>query len=284
MKKREQFVKPNTGDSIRARGLKLHISTSATPEIIDFLTKSLADPSLKQAPENAEILKFARQRLVYRLSCSDICHSLICKTFPLSNLSSILRYKKYALAEFRNAEKARLLGIPVPRPYCYYERRQLGLVIGTGLVYEDVGDFRDVLSWARVLPGGYLEASSFAIPALVALYNSGVNHVDARDENILLKGSSADLSFRVIDWQYASFTAPRAEWLLEHLCAYFIRKAPVTLQDKLVENWSCKVARAADFPLPDDQLIARVRHLLVLRPSTRKRLRLIGTQTDNEES
>ncbi|RYG90050.1 hypothetical protein EU803_15660 [Loktanella sp. IMCC34160] len=199
------------------------------------------------------------------------------KTFPLSNVSSMLRYKKYAQTEYQNAERASLLGIPVPEPYCYFERRRFGLVIGTGLVYEDIGDFSDVLSLSKILPGGYLEASAFAIPALVALYNSGVNHVDARDENILLKGSPLGHTFRVIDWQYASFTAPRTDWLLEHLCAYFIRKAPATLQDILVEDWSCRVAEAADFPLSHDQLRARVRRLLAQRPSTRKRLRLIAT-------
>lgn len=264
----------------RLNSIGVRFSDSVDRKIIHYLSCALPDPSSRSAPSHATVLKSARQRLVYRWQPSLECRSVVAKTFPLSSIFSMIRYKKYAFSEFQNAITARRLGIPIPEVYCYFERRRLGFVVGSGLIYEDVGRFDDVLAWSLKLPGGYEEAAGLAIPAIVALFVSGVNHVDMRDENILLAREGHGMDFRLIDWQYASFVRPRADWLLEHLCAYFIRKAPVCNQAALLEEWCPRVLIAATSSVSSDLFERRVRLLLKKMPSTRSRLQLLKASSD----
>ncbi|WP_217639324.1 lipopolysaccharide kinase InaA family protein [Salinihabitans flavidus] len=240
-----------------------------------WLSEAVPDPSWTQAPENAEILKTARQRLVLRIFFGDAHPSLVAKMFPLRNISSMLRYKKYAYQEFCNGQEARARGIRVPRPYCYFHRRLFGLVTGSGLVTEDLAGHRDILQLSRTRPGGYLEASLLAIPALLSLYHAGVHHVDARDENILIAPNYDDgTKFSIIDWQYAAFFEPRSDWLLEHLCAHYIRKAPLGEREALLNDWVKRLHGQADMDTPLDIVKQRVERLLNARPSVRARLHL----------
>ena len=80
--------------------------------------------------------------------------------------------------------------------------------------------------------------------------------------------------FAVIDWQYAAFVTPRADWLLEYLAAYFIRMAPAEARAPLIADWLPALHRRADHPLAYPAFAGRVDRLLATRPSTRARLGL----------
>ena len=101
----------------------------------------------------------------------------------------------------------------------------------------------------------------------VQLFDAGVNHIDARDENILLGGDT----WAIIDWQYANFWQPRAPMLLEHLATYFIRNAPADAHGALLEDWLSELEQAACATQP---LRASVDRLLAHKQNTKARLAL----------
>ena len=237
--------------------------------------KALPDPSNHEPPEGAEILKSARQRLVLRLGVPPILNgSCVAKLFPLKNPMSRLRHRKYARREYLNLLTARAFGMPVPRPLAFFQRRRFGLVAGSGLLLEDLRHHRSIANLADEI-GSYSTAARYALPALIRLYCLGINHVDARDENILIARDTTDgQDFVVIDWQYANFPAARAPWLLEHLAAYFIRMAPEDAQKKLMQDWLTELHAKAEATSPITGFIDRVTGLIASRPSTKARLRL----------
>lgn len=213
-----------------------------------------------------ELLKSARQRLVLRMPYDG--QTVILKLFPLSNPASRLRYKKYALREFQNYDRARAAGIPSPRCFGYIERRSFGFVNLCGVILEDLAEYRDALQLSA--HGGYVQAAMRCIAPLGQLYETGVNHIDARDENILFR---ADVH-KIIDWQYASFVEPRAAWFLEHLSAYFIRKAPEVERVALENIWLWELHTTAAHGSEFDTFQTRVKTLLANRQGTRARLAL----------
>lgn len=123
-------------------------------------------------------------------------------------------------------------------------------------------------------PQGYSSAAKMGIPALVALYNAGAMHVDARDENIFIADSGNPQDFSIIDWQYARFHKPRSEWMLEHLAAYYIRNAPDAERSALCSEWLLELHQTAQHDLAFEEFSHRVEALLDARQSVRARLTL----------
>ncbi len=237
---------------------------------------SLPDPAHPIIRDDAEVLKCARQRLVLRLPVADLPGgSCIAKLFPLRNPISRLKHRKYALCEYQNYLAAHTLRMDAPMVWAFFQHRRFGFVAGSGLLVEDLRHYHDVVALAAE-SGDYPASALAAIPALKKLYSLGINHVDARDENILIAlGSEDGCDFRVIDWQYAAFCEPRADWLLEHLAAYFIRMAPSCERKRLLCEWLAALHLAAAPPILSlTALTNRVVRLLTTRPSTRARLAL----------
>lgn len=246
------------------------------PEVRETLAATLPDPARTDAPTGTEVLKSARQRLVLRMRVDlPDRDSVIAKLFPLKNPSSMLRYKKYAYREYLNTGRAQALGIPSPEPLAYVERRRFGLVIGSGLLLEDLTGHTDILRLASDIDGGYMASAMLAIPLFCKLFDTGVNHIDARDENLMIPKAATDGgAIRLIDWQYARFVAPRADWLLEYLCAYFIRLAPALEQAGLRAVWARALHDASGSVTEWDRFRRRVDKILEQKRSTRMRLNL----------
>jgi RIO-like serine/threonine protein kinase len=194
--------------------------------------------------------------------------------FPLRKVSAMLRYRKYAYREFLNGERARRRGIAAPIPYGYFHARWLGLVQGSGLITNDLTGYKDISQLSEE-KGDFLAAATLAIPAIVAQYNAGIYHGDFRDANLMIAPGSTDGSdYSLIDWQYASYVKPRQEWLLEHLCAFFITKSPRKHQETLLREGLARVHTAAQPDIPLIVLQQRVERLMRKKMSTRRRLQL----------
>ena len=228
-----------------------------------FLT-ALGDFEHPTLPPGGALLKQARQRFIARAPAPG--GSVVFKVFPLKNPISRLKFRKYACREFANLQTAQERGAPVPLPIAYFEKRRFGLVVACGLVMEDLRGWQDLKQIAGLPGESALTAAHRASAVLADLDRRGCLHVDARDENILV---SPDGAHRVIDWQYASFHAPNAPWLLEHLAAYYIRKSDAADQTGLNLDWLPKLALFAANP---DGFLGRVAALLREKPSTRARL------------
>ena len=156
--------------------------------------------------------------------------------FPLKNPISWLKYRKYAHREFINYHHARARKVAVPKIYAYVQKRTCGFVTGSGIIVECLNKYRDLMDIATHSPQGYSSAAKMGIPALVALYNAGAMHIDARDENIFIADTANPQDFSIIDWQYARFHKPRSEWMLEHLAAYYIRNALMLSAGRFVQR------------------------------------------------
>ena len=200
-----------------------------------------------------DILKKARQRLVVRIFVNG--SSMILKLFPLDKITSRLRHRKFARREFLNYRKANEVNIPTPKCYALIEQREFGMVRCSGVLLADISNSTDALLLSKSIP--YELAAEQCLPALSLLYEKGVNHIDAREENILF----SEGGWVIIDWQYAIFVNPRADWLLEHLAAYFIKKAPMSAQKKLEGQWLKKLHECADHHHDFELFHARVLQL-----------------------
>lgn len=237
------------------------------PALLDSQT-DFAAPTLA-APQ--KLLKQARQRFIYRTP--DARETVVVKLFPLSFIGSKLRHPKYAYREFWNTVRAKELGVAVPEPLCFIEKRHMGLVCCSGIVQQYLGSYTDLRSLYLAGQLSYREVARHAIPVLVEMFERGANHIDLRDENIMLDTTTGAL--KVIDWQYANFTAPRAPWLLEYLTAYFIRLAPEEYRAELSADWLPEVAKHAGLSQPETaQFVARARALLPNRAKVKQRLAL----------
>ncbi|MDG1494799.1 MAG: hypothetical protein P8Q91_02915 [Porticoccaceae bacterium] len=236
---------------------------------------SLPDPSSETAPEATKLLKQARQRLVLQMNATPLpSGKAVAKLFPLKSPFSRLRYRKYARKEFINYHEAAARKISVPKVYAYLEKRHFGFVAGSGIVIEWLEGQRDLLDIASNSLQGYARAAELGIPALVAMYDAGAMHIDARDENIFLPEQDPTSGYCVIDWQYASFHDPRSEWMLEHLAAYYIRNAPTDQRSALCDAWLLELHRQAHHSIDFESFSARVLALLGARQSVRARLQL----------
>ncbi|MEL6464114.1 MAG: lipopolysaccharide kinase InaA family protein [Pseudomonadota bacterium] len=147
---------------------------------------------------------------------------MVVKLFPLSLVSS-LKHRKYAATEFVNTLKADDLGLSVPRVHAYLEKRQGLRVSCVGIVFEELQGYQEL---SRLLRRGIFsveKCGTIAAETLAQLYAVGANHLDGRDANIMVHPETGQI--RVIDWQFANFVAPRAEWLLEHLAGFHLQRS-----------------------------------------------------------
>ncbi len=222
------------------------------------------------------MLKEWRRRYVARVAVPGADRTIIFKVCRLSDPFSWLTWRGYALRELEHMRLAQQRGIAVPRPFAFFVKRRLGVVVATGLVMEDLTGWRDLQTLARDSNVGTLGAARLAIAPLRRLYEIGALHADARDENILFSPSGTE--FSVIDWQHAAFHAPSAPWLLEHLAAYYIRKSADSAQAELIETWLPELAGASD-TAERRAFINRVVALLRKPPSTRARRALSPGRT-----
>ena len=249
--------------SVTPEGAEVYVlPQGSSPEEIGNILGRLGSLRRPSAGPGVDVLKQARQRFVARVPCAG--GSVIVKVFPLRSPLSWLRWRKYAWAEFRNQCQARERDCPVPRPLAFFLLRRFGFVVSSGLIMEDLHDWKDLRQLASG-PGDALSAAGFATEPLRRLVSTGCFHVDARDENILI---SPDRSrFAIIDWQYASFPDANQPWMMEHLAAYYLRKSDPTVRRLLLESWVSGLAKEEP-----GLFVERVKSLLASRPSTRARL------------
>lgn len=244
----------------------------AKPEFRNpLLLQSQADFAAPELTAPQTLLKQARQRFIYRTPTGT--DPVVVKLFPLSFIGSKLRHPKYAYREFCNTVRAKELGVSVPEPLCFIEKRRKGLVCCSGIVQQCLDSYADLRGLYHAGHVTYVQVARYATPVLIEMFERGANHIDLRDENIMLDRQTGVL--KIIDWQYANFTAPRAPWLLEYLTAYFIRLAPETYRAELAADWLPTVAEHAHLtPQETDQFIARTRALLPNRAKVKQRLAL----------
>lgn len=256
-------------------GISVWLTDEISIDEITAIFPVLPDPSSETLPSAAKLLKRARQRLVFQTAAAGLPgNKAVVKMFPLKNPISRLKYRKYARREFINYQKARDANVPVPRVYAYIEKRHFGFVSGSGIIIECLEGQRDLLDIASNSPEGYACAAKLGIPALVALYNAGAMHIDARDENIFLSNQDSSAEFCLIDWQYAAFHHSRSQWMLEHLAAYYIRNAPAVERSALCGDWLAELHKHAEHDIEFKIFSSRVEALLDARQSVRARLKL----------
>lgn len=251
-------------------GIAFWPTASATLQDIARFQTQLPDPSRTHIPQDATLLKSARQRHVVKLSgLLDSGAPVVAKLFPLKNPVSRLKHKKYARREFDNYLRAKECGLRTPNCYAFFQKKNAGLVSGSGVLIEFMAGFEDLSQ-----PPSYQAAAFDAIPALVSLFNAGAMHGDFRDENIFVRPKTDGKDHVIIDWQYAKFHTPKAKGLLEHLAAYFIRMAPETEKPALFENWLPRLFAAAEHPAELTDFVKDVQRVLHARPSVRQRMTL----------
>jgi hypothetical protein len=216
------------------------------------------------------LLKEGRQRFIF-VDPGKAAGAVI-KLFPLSLVFSKLKHSKYAYREFSNMQLAGGRGIPVPRAIAFLEKRRRGLVVCSGLVQENLvgsADLKALFDAGKLTQPQLIEHASVAVQTL---YEAGVNHVDLRDENVMLDPSNGRWS--VIDWQYASFVDPRAPWLLEYLLGYFILLSPAPWRAELLEGWTMAMHTRCGHDTDPETFRSHVAHVAQRRKSLRQRIGL----------
>ncbi|WP_299650235.1 lipopolysaccharide kinase InaA family protein [uncultured Tateyamaria sp.] len=234
------------------------VDHSARDKTVLLSQTDFARPSLQ---DDANLLKSARQRFIYR--CVGPDGSKVVKLFPLNLLSS-LHPRKYALTEFEKTRAARALGLPVPDTYAYIEQRKWGRTTCVGAVFEDLNGYRELSKLLRRQRFTVAECGQIAAQALTELYAAGANHLDGRDANIMVHPDTRAMS--IIDWQYAEFVAPRADWLLEHLAGFYLQRSPQHSDAYLDAGWLRDLHTRSSHPISYDTFSKRV-----LTLSSRKR-------------
>lgn len=216
------------------------------------------------------LLKQARQRFVFRHWAGGM--SYVFKLFPLSFIGSRLRHPKYAYREFSNMQTVAKLGVPTPTAIAFLEKRKRGLVSCSVIIQQDLNGYTDLLALAQSDNTNYASVMDCASDVLCMMFDKGVNHVDLRDENIMIDTETGD--WRVIDWQYASITTPRAEWLLEYLVAYYIRLSPTAWRPRLMSEWVSEIYARSEHATPFKVFEARVAALVAQKSKVKSRLTL----------
>lgn len=174
-------------------------------------------------------LKIYRRRSIFRIQNGDL--SLVVKAFPFNHIKDKLRWKNYALAEFRNNRRARSLGIRTPGCYALFQIRRRGLVENCGVVMEDLQDYTDLASLAEKDETQILRAA----PVIAALYATGVDHLDVTPTNVFFHKSTGAPA--IIDWQYCRFHPPRNDVQLAMQAAHFLNFAEVEPHNELWTRW-----------------------------------------------
>jgi len=168
----------------------------------------------RQNNDADDVLKIDRRTCVTHVMAHDF--PVIIKTYRMNRFKDSLHHKRYAFSEFQNNLKAAQRGIPVPKCYAYFEKREYGLVKQCGVVMQAIDE---LTPFKVLLDAG--EASQFdIIPLMKKLYESGVNHYDLSPSNIFYRAGTSD--FSVIDWQYSSFFSPRQDLQMCLTAAIFL--------------------------------------------------------------
>jgi hypothetical protein len=215
------------------------------------------------------VLKRARRRCVFRLQTGQFPQRVIVKAFPLDVLAAF-RYQKYALREFQNHSRAAVRGTPSPEYYGYFEVRRLGLVRIAALVMQDLGDW---LSLSAHLQGANAPAARAATVAVLAqMFEAGVNHIDTTPDNFLLSGDLR--TAKLIDWQYASFGAPRALSQILLQTGRLLLYADIKPESDLGRSWVMEIHQASKLQIPLDDFASKVRSVMRARQPYRDRLAL----------
>lgn len=202
-----------------------------------------------ECPAGVQILKRARRRIILRINGRfGVAASIVLKSFPLANPLARLRYQKYGLAEFLNYQSAGRLGMPTPQAHAYFEQRACGLVRNCGLILEDLGEWKTLEDLLRTKMAARLEILSHAIPLLRQMFATGVNHIDVAPRNLLLSPDASGV--RVIDWQYASFVAPRRIEQLLLQSSHFLNHADLAAHSPEATAWLEGLHAACEVSLP----------------------------------
>ena len=132
---------------------------------------------------------------------------LVIKSYMLKGVK-IFAYRKYAIREYNNLNKAKKLGINVPTTLELYKSISLNGV-HSAVIMEEIDD--------SITLEEYLKVNSTIEPHIInligilltVLNQTGANHIDLSPENILIKKNSYDVY--LIDWQYANFVKPNSK-------------------------------------------------------------------------
>jgi len=217
----------------------------------DRLTRLLAS---LYAPDGdgIEVLKQSLRRCVLRvIDFSDDCSSVIIKGFPLKKLESRLKYSKYGLSEAYNYMRAQKFNLSIPRCYGYFEQSGLfGTVKANGAVIEDLRGYETLGDQVQATPECRLSILSKAIPVIVQLFRSGVNHIDMSPHNLMESSDRGRIV--LIDWQYCSFVAANDVKQLVYQAAQFLRYTDLSEEDA---DWSEWLQTLYDACAPDMELV-----------------------------
>jgi hypothetical protein len=213
-----------------------------------------------------QLLKSGLRRNVVRIDTRET--SLVIKSFPFTRLREKFKYKKYGLAEITNNMKARQLGIPTPRYYAYYESRQYGLVTANGCIMNFLYEYMPL----EKLYKQDKQLIYMAIPVLVELFNTGVNHIDISPANIFFSDDKTD--FKIIDWQYCSFHTPNDPLQLAVQAAHFLRGTDTGLDSDLQTEWLDQLYQSSNPEIPKSSFMAAVSSMKNIKLSIKDRLAL----------
>jgi len=202
-----------------------------------------------ECADGVQVLKNARRRRIFRISGRfGVAGSIVLKSFPLANPLARLRYRKYGLVEFLNYQAAGKLGIPTAQAHAYFEQRACGFVRNCGLILEDLGEWKTLEDLLKTKTAARLEILLHAIPLLREMFATGVNHIDITPRNMLLSPSASEV--RVIDWQYATFVAPRRIEQLLLQSSHFLNHADLAAHSPEATAWLEELHSACNAPMP----------------------------------
>lgn len=219
---------------------------SGLPDLLHQLAvDTIREPIEFPGDIQAILLRNHKRVRVFRLKTPAI--SLIAKTFKLTKLKDRFRSYSFALAEMANNLQAASLGIPTPRCYLYYEFRPLllGPVRLCGVLMEDLLKFIPLADAVTQGRANILDA----IPAILQLFRTGVNHIDPSPANIFLDPHSK--RYTIIDWQHCRFHTPGNKIQLVLSAAHFLRYAQIEFDSGPWHQWLGQLhqASAIDWPL-----------------------------------
>jgi hypothetical protein len=241
------------------------------PEHRDHITNRTVLDSLDQCNgeshgPNVDILKIATRRHILRIDSEY--GPLVIKSFPFKKLKEKLKYKKYGLAEIVNNAKAKQMGIHTPTYLAYFESRQFGTVSINGCIISYLNEYTPLEDICKEDK----QAHYLAIPVLIKLYNTGVNHIDISPSNIFFNKNQTD--FSIIDWQYCSFFEPNNPIQLVVQTAHFLRGIKPGLDSQARSKWLEQLYDISNPNIPRQEFMSAVTKLEQQKTAIKDRLAL----------
>lgn len=155
------------------------------------------------------LLKDAVRRHIYRPRSEVDGTPVVVKKFHLESFRDKVKARRYGWQEYQNYRMAEAAGVPIPRLLAFFEQRQCGIIKLNGVVMEYLDGYQPLQP----------DQFSLAVPALVLLYQKGINHIDLSPTNILRHPDTGEM--RIIDWQYCSTATPRDDRQLLYHASHF---------------------------------------------------------------